>query len=79
MVVCREQAISAEGADFLQRTDDGFLESLLVAQILCDAVAGREEHLLGHVESHYGACVVDVLVPMERKVLIGSRFFLNSP
>lgn len=56
MVECCEQAIATEDAEFLQRTNDVFLESLLVAQILRDAVAGREEHLPGRVESHQGAC-----------------------
>ena len=56
MVEGREQAIAAEDAEFLQRTNDAFLEPLLVAQILRDAVGGREEHFPGCVESHQGAC-----------------------
>jgi hypothetical protein len=38
MVVSREQAIAAEDAEFVQWPDNVFLESLLVAQILRDAV-----------------------------------------
>jgi len=63
VVVSREQAIAAEDAEFLQRTDDTFLEPLLVAQILRDAVGGREEHLPGRVESHQGACQNGCLSP----------------
>ena len=30
-IVCREQAVSSKVADFFQRTNDGFLEPLIVA------------------------------------------------
>jgi len=63
VVVSREQAIAAEDAEFLQRTNDAFLESLFVAQILRDAVGGREEHFSGRVESHQGACQNGCLSP----------------
>jgi hypothetical protein len=63
MVEGREQTISAKDAKFLQRTNDAFLEPLLVAQILRDAVGRREEHLPGRVESHQGACQNGCLSP----------------
>jgi hypothetical protein len=66
MVEGCEQAIAAEDAEFLQRTNNAFLESLLVAQILRDAVGGCEEHLSGRVESHQGACQKGCLSPYVR-------------
>jgi hypothetical protein len=68
MVVSRKQAVAAEDAEFFQRTDDVFLESLLVAQILRDAVGGREKHLSGCVDSHQGACQNRCLSRLEKGV-----------